>query len=295
MTPARSVYAAGEAIASDAALEVDAVGFSSPHLINCTLPHRRPQEIPFVRRTPWCELTLNGLPQYGVPYGSPARLFLAYVQTEAVRTGSRELKLAPTLYEAARRIGVGTDTRAIRRFKRQLLACFTTVWTAEIKQETGCEILTFTLGSRVSFGYDPNKPKQIELWCPEVTLSEDFYNALMERRIPFDLRALKALARSPLAMDLYTWLVITAPKLQKPQFTPYTWLMQQWGVGYDPGSKQARNAFQGRVARELRNILRLWPELRLEATVSVMGGKQRGGLLIYPTKPHVAQLRLVGE
>lgn len=288
---AQKVYSAGEEIAGKSALEVGDIGFSSPHLLSCTLPYSKPSEIPFVRKTPWCKLTLNGLPEYGLPYGSSARLFLAYIQTEAVRTRSKEVVLAPTLYEAARRVGVGTDSRSVKRFKNQLLACFAATWMLDLKRGGVQQLRRLSIASTMDFRYDLRSPNQVELWEPRFRLSQDFYELLIDRRIPFDLRALKALSRSPLGMDLYTWLVVTAPSLERKKFIPYTWLMRQWGTGFSPGDKQARKNFRRKVERELRNVYRLWPELRAEPmTVLDRHGKVRSGLEVHPSSPHVAKV-----
>ena len=39
-----------------------------------------------------------------------------------------------------------------------------------------------------------------------VVLSAEFYDELVAHAVPIDLRALKALKSSPLALDIYSWL-----------------------------------------------------------------------------------------
>ncbi|WP_316867360.1 replication protein RepA, partial [Ralstonia mannitolilytica] len=43
-------------------------------------------------------------------------------------------------------------------------------------------------------------------WKSELRLSQQFFNECVERPVPIDLRAYKALRGSPLAMDIYTWM-----------------------------------------------------------------------------------------
>ncbi len=279
--------ATGYEIAALNAAESGEMGFSSPFLISCTLPHSKPAESPFVRRVPWCKLMLSAPEPYGIPYGSAARLFLHHVQTEVVRTKEREVILAPTLSQAARRIGVGTDTRAVRRLKRQLLSCFTATWLAEVDEKAEEEgrrtktLYRFQIASQVKFNYDPKQPDQVEIWEPRVRVSADFYRQLQDRSIPYDFRALKALARSPLGMDLYVWSCSVAPTLREPKLFPYWWFLEQWGTQY-PNSKQGRKDFRKKLCREVKHVLRVWPELQVDQV--------EGGVLLHPAAPHVRRL-----
>jgi hypothetical protein len=38
-----------------------------------------------------------------------------------------------------------------------------------------------------------------------ITLSENFYRQIVEAPVPLDLRAVSALKKSPLTLDLYAW------------------------------------------------------------------------------------------
>ena len=40
-----------------------------------------------------------------------------------------------------------------------------------------------------------------------ITLSTDFFKRLINAPVPIKMEALRALRKSPLAMDIYTWLV----------------------------------------------------------------------------------------
>ena len=50
------------------------------------------------------------------------------------------------------------------------------------------------------------QPDQGELWQSTLTLTADFYDEITKHPVPLDLRALRALKKSPLAIDLYCWL-----------------------------------------------------------------------------------------
>jgi hypothetical protein len=67
-------------------------------------------------------------------------------------------------------------------------------------------------------------------------LGEKFFEAIIGSPVPLDMRALRALKRSPLALDLYAWAafkVWAAGQKNAPQFVPWRGLMEQMGANYD--------------------------------------------------------------
>ncbi len=91
------------------------------------------------------------------------------------------------------------------------------------------------------------------------------------------MRALKGLKRSPLALDIYCWLTYRMSYLHKPTEIPWPALQMQFGADYTH-TRQFKAAFLD----HLRAVLILYPEANVE------DGER--GLLLKPSKPHVAQL-----
>jgi hypothetical protein len=63
---------------------------------------------------------------FGVPYGARARMILIYLQTQAVRTGSREVHLGRSMRDWMGRMGLavgGETVRALRDQARRISAC----------------------------------------------------------------------------------------------------------------------------------------------------------------------------
>lgn len=58
--------------------------------------------------------------RYGVPYGAHARLLLIYLQTQAVRTKSREVELGPSLNAFLDRVGIPVGGKTYKSVKEQL-------------------------------------------------------------------------------------------------------------------------------------------------------------------------------
>jgi hypothetical protein len=72
--------------------------------------------------------------------------------------------------------------------------------------------------------WDTSRTQQDNLWESWIELRGDFYAAITAGPVPVDLRALRALKRSPLALDLYAWLVHTAfPANRKKEARVVSW------------------------------------------------------------------------
>jgi hypothetical protein len=92
------------------------------------------------------------------------------------------------------------------------------------------------MGFMIADGYDlwwhPQEPDQAGLWESTLTLSEKFFNEITTAPIPIDMRALKALKRSPLALDLYLWLTFRTGYLKTQTAITWEQLQMQFGAEY---------------------------------------------------------------
>jgi Plasmid encoded RepA protein len=70
--------------------------------------------------------------------------------------------------------------------------------------------LNMEVAPRGELWWDPKRPDQGALWQSWILLGDEFYNALVALPVPVDMRALRALKRSPLALDLYAWVCYRA-------------------------------------------------------------------------------------
>jgi len=123
---------------------------------------------------------------------------------------------------------------------------------------------------------------------PEVLLSEEFFESLIDRSVPFDIRALKGLAstKSPLAMDLYVWCTWKAQTDKKVTSYPYADLMRQFGSMLDPAKRDDRKLFKRHVVRALKHIIAVWPELRVDPNARARG---MSALQIRSRSPHLRE------
>jgi hypothetical protein len=128
--------------------------------------------------------------------------------------------------------------------------------------------------------WDPKSPDQLGLWKSVVELDEDFFNALVDRPVPVDMGALRRLGRSPLAIDLYTWLTYRMSYLRQPVTVPWSSLQEQFGAEYG----RARD-IRSRARLALLKVAEVYPEARVAV--------EPEGLRLSPSVPHVRK-RLSG-
>lgn len=129
---------------------------------------------------------------------------------------------------------------------------------------------------KVAFG-GMKKPDQDSLFENWIQLGEDFFKAITSAPVPADMRILKGLKRSPLALDLYVWATYTAYQTQKagkPRSLSWELLHEQFGSEYKKTEEFARKAWNA-----LSKVQTMYPELKIE--------RVRGGLKILPSKPSI--------
>lgn len=268
------------AIEAEAAIDADALGFLARAMVQATLPHRRVAGNEFERRNGAFRLTLLSPSSIGLPYGSVPRLLLAWLTTEAVQTKSRELVLGDSLSAFMRELGLiptGGRWGSIGRVKEQTKRLFAATVTATYEDADRTAMLGYRLTDKALLWWNPKNPDQAALWRSTVTLSEQFYAEVINHPVPVDMRALQALKRSPLALDLYAWLTYRMSYLHRQTVIPWPALAAQFGSDY----ARLRD-FKAAFLDELRKVEIIYPEVRVTPTDA--------GLTLLPSKPHVPKL-----
>lgn len=254
------------------------------------LPHRRlPDDMPWDKNGHRVRLLVEpgrivrgkGQPKLvGVPYGARARMILLYLQTQAIRTGSREVELGRSMRDWLGRMGLswgGETGKALREQATRIAACsLKFFWTGE--DASGWEAGRF-VRSGLRFHHRQDDDRQTELWEDRVVLDETFYDALRQHPVPLRETALQQLASKSVSLDLYIWLAYRLHTLEKP--TPIRWaaLMNQFGSNYG----RARS-FRENFKVALAPAVVAYPEARLEMN--------EDGLILFPSRPPVEK-RLV--
>lgn len=269
------------AIEAQEAKDAGALGFMARALVQATLPHKKVEGNEFTRANGAFTLTLLSPSRIGLPYGSIPRLLLSWITTEAVRTKERELMLGDSLSAFMRQLGIipsGGERGDITRLKGQMTRLFASSISCTYDDGKSWALEKVDPVIEARLWWSPKAPDQSALWQSSLTLGEKFFNEIIERPVPFDMRALMALKRSPLALDIYLWLTYRMFYLRHPQRIHWEVLARQFGSGY----KETRQ-FKAAFLRELRKVLVVYPEAKVLAVEAGEGG----GLLLSPSKPHI--------
>ena len=258
-------------------------GFLARLMALCSLPRSNPgNQTQYKRVNGPYKLIMSATGDYKLPFGTNPRLILAWVCTEAVRTGSRDLVLGRSLSEFMRKLGISsTDGRGQARLRNQmkrLFNCSVQLNYTAAGRETSASALVAEL---TDFWWNPKRPDQAGLWESKVRLSEAFFNEIVSHPVPLDMNTLKALKRSPLGLDLYLWLTYRIFALTAPQRLSWRQIYRQFGAHAAKASDNSTvQAFRYKVIRELKKIKLAWPGLNYATPPGV--------LVLYPSIPHIS-------
>jgi hypothetical protein len=250
--------------AVDAAYEVlsdekGRIGVAHAGFAMAALPHKKTAEAIWEKDGGTVKLLVeSGLDAdrnpVGIPYGSVARMILLYLQTQAVRTQSREVELGASMnaWLKALDIPVGGKTyQVVREQSHRISRCRLTFFRRTDKAEL------VTNGAFVRDAILPLDPThaQLPLWQERVRLDEGFYQSLIEHPLPLREAAVRQISSRSMAIDLYVWLAYRLHALSKP--VPVTWqaLRRQFGESYSE-----LRFFRRDVLPNLKLALSVYPE-----------------------------------
>ena len=201
------------------AREAGAVGFMARAMTQATMPHKAPSDNEFTRQNGHFTLTMWSPRQIGLPYGSIPRLLVAWVTTEAVRTKYPVLELGPSLSAFMAQLDLaptGGRWGTITRLRDQMTRLFASSVTCVYEEPERTGIANVRVIEAAELWWDPKAPGQAPLWKSRIELGKRFFEEAINSPIPIDMRALKALKQSPLALDIYCWLTYRLSYLRKP-------------------------------------------------------------------------------
>jgi hypothetical protein len=213
---------------------------------------------------------------YGVPYGARARMILLYLQTQAIRTGSREVALGRSMRDWMERMGLaigGETARALREQAARISACsLKFFW-----EDAGSD--GFERGAIVRSGlrFHAEDNAQGSLWEDRVVLDETFYAALRDHPVPLLEAAIRQLRDRSMSLDIYVWLAWRLHRLTKATIISWPALHAQFGTGF-----KATRQFKPRFTEALEAALAAYPEAHVD-----LGDK---AITLYPARPPIARV-----
>jgi len=261
--------------------DAEKMGFTYSGFALTSLPHKPLQELFWRREGHNVTLLLEsgrdrtGKP-IGVPYGSYARFILLFLQSEAVRTGSREIELGRSMRVWLGTMGLsigGTTYRMVAEQARRISSCrlqfFASKGEVEVMKHGG-----FVDGSITMAGVDTDQPA---LWNDRVLLNEEFYRALREHPVPVSESGLRAIGPRSMVIDVYIWLAYRLHALSRDVSVSWPALHAQFGAGF-----QLIRKFRSHFIECLELAMAAYPDAR----VSV----DERGLVLRPSRPAVPKL-----
>jgi hypothetical protein len=250
----------------------------------CALPHRRlADDAPWEISSDRVRLVVEPgrrpsrddgpLEWVGVPFGSHARLILLYLQTEALKTGSREIELGGSLRDWLRRIGVSVGGRTGTLVKEQAERISRCRLTFHLQGKT-TGLINQSIVDRALF-IDDGEDGQGRLTLETAKLSEGFFEQLRRHPVPLEEAAIRAINNNPAALDAYLWLAYRLHSLSAPKLVTWKALKGQFGGGF-----KALHHFKHKWRDTLNLALAVYPAADVEI--------QEAGVLLKPSRPPVA-------
>ncbi|KVU51290.1 hypothetical protein WK69_06455 [Burkholderia ubonensis] len=252
-------------IEQEEALRAGAVGYMARTLAQVTLPHSNPNTLYYERTSGKLTLAVRGHKAYGVPFGSIPRVLLAWICTEAVITKDPALQLGRSAKEFAGKLQMHYNGRDLARLKTQCLALARAVISVDAADKLSSSLAfeDIKLAKRGFVFWSDKDHHQQSLWESTLILTDDFYEAVTTRPVPIDMRVFHALSKSPLAMDIYTWLTYRMFVLRvsgrREALIPWLGLKAQFGSRYADDAQGLRD-FKKNFLTQLSKVLLFYPE-----------------------------------
>lgn len=277
------------------AREAGTIGFSARLWAQVALPYRNPGNVAaWRRRNGSITLTIrpgeihqpNGDVVGAFPFGVVPRLLLTWMATEATITKEPELALGTSARQFLKELGLGTGGASGQRLRDQIQRLASSSMIVTDNRPNVLAGSSFAFADKWKLWWTDKETQETALFPSTITLSQKFFDSIIEAPVPIDLRALAFLRRNGgggLPIDIYIWLAHRMYRQwmqQNPTFPiPWAYLANQFGSQY----KHVRQ-FKAKFLPALRNVLVAYPEARVIVTDD--------GLMLRPSPPPVPPKQL---
>ena len=268
--------------------EDQGIGYIYSGWCQTALPHKRPADDSQPWRHDTDRITLVIHPairafpgektEYlGVPYGAIARLILIYLQSEALRTSSRDVELGGSLRAFLRRLEIPVGGKTARLLREQAARISRCTMSFQGQFQGKSLLVNQTIVDRAILMESEQDNLQGSLFMEYARLSEGFFNQLRQHAVPLDEAAIRHIRNSSMALDVYCWLAYRLQSLKADRSVSWTALATQFGGGF-----KQRKHFKSAFTESLRLALAVYAQAKVEETPT--------GLLLKPSPPPVRKL-----
>jgi hypothetical protein len=267
--------------------EESGLGFVYSGWTQCALPHRRLKDNePWTVASERVRLVVQPglrpvgddglLESVGVPFGAHARLILLFLQTEALRTGSREVELGASLRQWMSRLGIqpgGSAFRSVREQAERISRCRLSFHISGNGRTSA--LVNQSVVDKALFIEESDNHQQGRLSLEVAKLSEGYFEQLRRHPVPLEEAAIKSLANNSAAMDAYIWLAYRLHSLKGDTAVTWKALKAQFGTNY----KELYH-FKSKWPKSLLLAMAVYPDAKVDITEQ--------GVVLKPSRPPVA-------
>jgi hypothetical protein len=208
-----------------------------------------------------------------LPSGAKPRLILIDINTELVRTRYPIVDLERTARSYMARLGIKADGgRDYNLFKNKMLDLVASRFTLGFVPQEGVATTLRTDPIKRFEGWMTKEGEPRTVWPKTLEVSRDYLESLIQHAVPHDPRALRGLAYSALAIDVYSLLARRLVTLERPVKVSWVQWHQQFGQEY-----ACVKEFKKRFLEAVQAVLSVYPDAKVELI--------RGGLLLKPSPP----------
>lgn len=205
----------------------------------------------------------------GLPYGSIPRLLMLHICNEAKRKNSRKIDMNSSMTRFAKDDLLLSPSGGVRGgltvLKKQMNRVAATPMTIGLNYLTG-------RGGRGATTFKPT-PAIVEynvwdedslvdkpMWHTEVTLSETFFDGVINHAVPLDDRAIQALRKSPLQLDTYFNLAQRLPRMKGNEVQRITWAQLKEQIGQEYAEVKG---FKQNYLKALAMVKQVYPDANI--------------------------------
>ena len=248
------------------------LGFMARMMALCALRTNPGNRLQYKRVNGPFTLYMNTTADNKLPYGNLPRLLMAWLSTEAVKTGSRVIVLGDSLPKFMRELGYLQQRREATNPPPQPTEAAVRLHRLDDLQRRAREqFISSLIAESGEFWWNERKPDQPSLWNSKIELGEKFFQEIIRHPVPLDMNTLTALKRCLLGLDLYLWLAYRTFPLRAVQQITWKQMYRQFGLHPSKASdKKTVLNFRVKILRELKKIKLAWPELNYSTAPGVL-------------------------
>jgi hypothetical protein len=198
---------------------------------------------------------------------------MLYLQTEALRTNSREIELGKSLRDWLFRLGIPIGGKSLKDVREQAERISRCRLTFHVQTGGRAGLVNQNIMDTAMF-IDGAEPAQGNLFLETAKLSENFYEQLRKHPVPLEEAAIRAINNNSMALDLYCWLAYRLHVLTAPRPVGWKALMGQFGAAY-----KEQFHFKPRFLENLHLALAVYPDAKVEVN--------ERGLVLCPSHPPI--------